>query len=114
MSASPLDSILESTTFRVDTSKIAAVKIDVEGHERQVLAGMRRLVALHKPLLIIEGTGQNSRILADLFSLGYRTAVRENDSLVPNANPELTANYYWFHHSAASTYKNIGLLKDPR
>ena len=113
VSASPLDDILESTTFRVDTGKIAAVKIDVEGHERQVLAGMRRLVALHKPLLIIEGTRQNPRILADLFSLGYLTALREDDFLIPNANPDTAPNYYFFHHSAASTYKNIGLLRDP-
>ncbi len=49
--------------------RIALVKIDAEGHEAQVLAGMRRLVARDHPILIVE-TG-SPEIGAGLATQGY-------------------------------------------
>jgi FkbM family methyltransferase len=49
--------------------RIALVKIDAEGHEAPVLAGMRRLLEVHRPVLIVE-TGSQA-VIDDLSSLGY-------------------------------------------
>lgn len=49
--------------------KIALVKIDTEGHEASVLAGMRRLIEASHPVLIVE-TG-SSEVIADLEKMGY-------------------------------------------
>lgn len=57
--------------------KISLVKIDAEGHESSVLGGMQRLIAMHKPTLIVE-TGSNT-IIDQLSSLGY-AAHRAPDS----------------------------------
>ena len=48
---------------------VSLVKIDAEGHEEFVLAGMSRLIADHRPTLIVET--DSLRILEDLKSKGY-------------------------------------------
>ncbi len=58
----PLDSL------RID-QHISLVKIDAEGHEAFVLAGMRKLIKASHPVLIVE-TG-SEKIIADLTTLGY-------------------------------------------
>jgi FkbM family methyltransferase len=48
---------------------VALVKIDVEGHESFVLAGMQRLIQASHPVLIIETSSKE--VYADVASLGY-------------------------------------------
>jgi FkbM family methyltransferase len=59
---------------RPDISKIAAVKIDVEGHENAVLRGMRRLLQEKRPRLVmfeyLERTNL-SEALAAFQAVGY-------------------------------------------
>lgn len=64
---------------------VAALKIDVEDHEHQVLAGARRLLATHRPLLFCElwETENRSLCLALARELGYHVRVRESGVLVP-------------------------------
>jgi FkbM family methyltransferase len=50
------------------------VKIDVEGHEREVLAGMTRLLGESSPVLIVETHGTADGIRADLAGHGYATS----------------------------------------
>jgi FkbM family methyltransferase len=40
--------------FSAEKSKIAAIKIDVEGHEMQVLNGAKRLIRAHQPTILCE------------------------------------------------------------
>jgi len=65
--------------------RVAALKIDVEDHEHQVLAGARRLLATHRPLLFCElwETENRSLSLALARELGYHVWVRESGALVP-------------------------------
>lgn len=49
--------------------RVALVKIDVEGHEASVLAGMRRLIEASRPFLIVE-TG-SKEVISSLEALGY-------------------------------------------
>lgn len=49
---------------------VALVKIDVEGHEAQALAGMRKLIEDWHPILIVET--ESDEVIAGLASMGYR------------------------------------------
>ncbi len=58
----PLDSLCINRT-------VALIKIDAEGHEAFVLAGMRKLIEASHPVLIVE-TG-SEEFIADLTALDY-------------------------------------------
>ncbi len=62
---SPLLPGIENTDF-----KIKLVKIDVEGHESEVISGMRPIIDLHHPALIIET--KNEELVVALTSMGYK------------------------------------------
>jgi hypothetical protein len=47
------------------------IKIDVEGAELRVLRGGQRLFAEHRPILLLEISGDRPRTLAYLEDLGY-------------------------------------------
>jgi FkbM family methyltransferase len=51
--------------------RIALAKIDVEGHEAAVLAGMKQLLRDSKPVLILETNSE--AIVDELRSIGYST-----------------------------------------
>ena len=51
------------------TQKVALIKIDAEGHEAHVLAGMRQLIDRSRPVLIIE-TG-SAELVDDMKRRGY-------------------------------------------
>lgn len=50
--------------------RVSLVKIDAEGHERQVLAGMRGLIEKWHPTLIVET--ESPSLAVDMERLGYR------------------------------------------
>ena len=55
--------------------RISFVKIDVEGHELQVLQGMEKLLRRDRPTLVIEG---NNRPVVDyLASIGYLQTITD-------------------------------------
>jgi FkbM family methyltransferase len=64
--------------FRGETRRIAALKIDVEGHELSVLRGARRLLDRHGPLIVVESevrhVGEEGvrAVLSYLDDRGYR------------------------------------------
>lgn len=66
-------SALSVITLSLDSlgleNKIAFIKIDVEGHESFVLAGMRKLLEASHPVLIIETDSKG--VIDDLTDLGY-------------------------------------------
>ncbi len=49
---------------------VSLVKIDAEGHEAFVIAGMRELIKRHKPCMIVE-TG-SAELIAAIEALGFR------------------------------------------
>ncbi len=74
-------SALSVLTMSLDSlcidQKIALVKIDAEGHEAYVLAGMRKIIDASHPVLIVE-TG-SATLIAEVEALGY-VAQRLKDS----------------------------------
>ena len=65
---------LQVLTVPVDAlgldGRVKLIKIDAEGHEATVLAGMRQLLQSHRPTLILE-TGSDE-LVASLVAVGYR------------------------------------------
>lgn len=74
------DGTLPVLTLSLDSidieQKIVLVKIDAEGHEAIVLAGMQKLMELHHPTLIVENPTKETR--SHLSSLGYETVQLPN------------------------------------
>lgn len=55
-----------------DLPRIDAIKCDIEGYERIVMADMRPLIEKHRPVVLIETDGDNRSFIVDLFvSMGY-------------------------------------------
>jgi FkbM family methyltransferase len=71
-------------------NEISLIKIDVEGHEEQVVRGMTGLLLKYKPLLIVEGRRADSQLL----NIGY------SSSHLPGS-----PNHIWRHsdHAARSS-----------
>ncbi|RMD72676.1 MAG: FkbM family methyltransferase [Bacteroidetes bacterium] len=85
--AMPLDAV-------VDDRPVALVKIDVEGAEPQVVAGMQRILARHQPVVVMEFQADEAvnaphRQAADrLGAVGYRPfLIDPSGALVPAPQP---------------------------
>jgi hypothetical protein len=69
------------------------IKIDVEGHEVEVLQGGRNTLNEAKPLLIIESfPPKQSTILSLLHELGYRSMDADRHTSI---NPKTTNLFAW-------------------
>lgn len=61
------------------TRKVKLVKVDVEGHEFEVLKGMTNLIKEFKPILIIENLNDNSIVADFLYNFNYHSSkISEN------------------------------------
>ncbi|MEA1898940.1 MAG: FkbM family methyltransferase [Bacteroidota bacterium] len=71
--SSSSESVLTVLTLSVDSlginQAVSLVKIDVEGHESFVLAGMQRLIEKHHPVLIVETDSEE--LITKLTSMDY-------------------------------------------
>ena len=71
--SSTADTAFSVLTLSLDSfsisQRIALIKIDTEGHESVVLAGMQELIRKYYPILIIETDSKD--IITNLSSLGY-------------------------------------------
>lgn len=105
-----LDDLLDATKFRMQTQKIAVMKIDVEGHEAYVVRGGIRRIATSKPLLIVEYGGVNNPILDVIGKLGYKMARRDGDRIEPYDGAIAYMNQYFYHADKLPEYKKIGLM----
>ncbi len=74
------DAGLSVLTLPLDTlcieQRISLIKIDAEGHEAPVLAGMKQLLLKHHPILIVE-TGAKP-VIEHVKALGYVTDEQPN------------------------------------
>ncbi len=70
---SAAESALSVLTLSLDSlcikQHVALVKIDAEGHEAFVLSGMRKLIEVSHPVLIVETSSKE--VIANLMALGY-------------------------------------------
>jgi FkbM family methyltransferase len=106
-----LDSVLKSGgPFGVPTSRIVAAKIDTEGTEAEVLAGAADTLAIHRPLILIEGANRQLRVREILGGAGYEFADRMGDRLARSNEISTRPNGFFLHSSRISEYRASGLL----
>jgi FkbM family methyltransferase len=63
----------------------AVVKIDVEGHELEVIRGMHETLARHRPRIVCELHGSNAEVSRELGAYGYALEVLEGYGSVEEA-----------------------------
>jgi FkbM family methyltransferase len=110
VSLRPLDEVLATGQFRISTSSIAAIKLDVENHEIQVLNGAMKTLAEHRPFLMIEGGNRHSGVVNLLHELGYLYAERQDDVVRLHSGFSQAVNGYWIHESRLDFCSRVGLL----
>lgn len=96
--------------FHVDTRRIAAIKLDVEGHEPNVLVGAEETLRRDRPFVMIESGNRNPAVSEILTGHGYLYAEREGTRLVPTTAFTDAANGYWLHAERRHDYEALGLL----
>jgi FkbM family methyltransferase len=105
-----LDDVLATEKFAVPVKKIIGVKIDVEGHEVQVLRGGAKTINESKPLLMLE-YGTNFPILMnDLKKIGYKHGTRVEDRIEPSDDLVTGVNHFFYHPDHLTMYQEIGLM----
>lgn len=106
-----LDNLLRREVLAVSTERIAAIKIDVEGLEGEVLKGAVSTLKLHKPMLLIEGGSRNSDVCRELEAHNYCAAIRCGDSIsLIDGMDAGTSNGIFVHKDMISTYSENQFL----
>lgn len=101
----PLDSV-------VLPGSIGFIKIDVEGHEEQVLRGALETIREHQPVLLVEVESHDDRhsrvddVVALLSELGYEASFLRKGKWVPFAEFDLQRD----QRALADTVRRRGLL----
>lgn len=108
----PLDAILSSRKFDVPLDEIAAIKLDVEGFEADVIAGAIETIRHHLPMLMIEGANRNPMVVGQLTPLGYRYAEFQDEQLALSADQSLRTNGFYLHESKLDLYRLLGMLSN--
>lgn len=78
------------------------MKIDVEGHELQVLKGGQNLLAQSRPALVIEiagspddAKGNAAEIFGFLGAFGYQAYIQQGDSIVLRESGVTAVDYFF-------------------
>lgn len=107
VSALPLDDIVPA--LAPAWQQVAAIKMDIEGHEAVALRGARELLASRKPVLMVEGGGQ-SAVGQVMGEYGYIRAARIEGRLVPWDNHPKASDTFWYHPETTEALRNRGLV----
>ena len=97
-------------SFLLEDKTPSLVKIDVEGHEVNVLQGGKNTLAKAKPLLIIESfPPKQSTVLSLLHELGYRSIDADRHASI---NHKTTNLFAWHPQSPLREATILNLLID--
>jgi FkbM family methyltransferase len=109
----PLDKVLESACLTVPIEQIAAIKLDVEGWEAEVIEGATETLRRHRPVLMVEGANRAPTVVDRLSALGYRYAEFSefSDGRVYLSNEEsMRVSGFFLHEARLDEYRRSGLL----
>ena len=89
---------------------VAAIKLDVEGHEGPVLAGARDFLAAQRPMIMNEGANRSEDVRTVLQSLGYQHHELHQNVLRAVSEISQAQDGYWLHPAKLESYRSRGLL----
>lgn len=107
-----LDDILQVEHLLASDEQVAAIKIDVEGLEPDVLQGAAATLEQHTPLIMSEGGNRPVGISELMIGLGYCYAERDGDRLVQVPGKGRARNGFFVHSAMLERYRRAGLLAD--
>lgn len=82
---------VDDLVARLGLQRVDVVKIDVEGAELDVVAGMQDVLAAHRPYVVAEMHGSNEPFCAALAVAGYRVVNLDGLERVQDAGPNVHA-----------------------
>ena len=97
---------LDALVDALGLPRLDFIKADIEGHEASLVAGGRRVLARHRPALLLEMDGERLRraggslpgLWSELTSLGYRpNRLDGNGALVPWEGAPADGDVLWVH-----------------
>ena len=104
-----LDDVLQEENFLFG-KKLAAIKIDVEGYEFEVLKGAEATLLAFKPLLMTEGGNRFDGLPDFMANLGYLYAENKGGALVLIEGIGTSINGFFVHKDNLSEYQSSGIL----
>lgn len=105
--------VLDDPSWAHRARSIAGIKVDVEGHEFEAIAGAARVLEAYQPLLMIEvDAAKHADLAAVLGRLGYVPASRVDDQLRLMAGGTPHYNAYFLHGAREAEYRTRGLVVD--
>lgn len=106
-----LDNALANYRGDVPLAKIAAIKIDVEGFEAEVLSGGKQTISAHLPMLMLEGGNRLPSVAKMLDGWDYKVAEFADGQLELSQGLSQQTNGFFIHASKIGEYRGLGLLK---
>jgi FkbM family methyltransferase len=92
---------------------VAALKVDVEGHEAPVLAGGAELFSAARPLLMLENANRDPAAVEIMVGHGYFHCERRAGRLVARVDFSYANDGFWVHPEKAESYRAAGLFEGP-
>ena len=93
----------------ISPTSVAAIKLDIEGHEGPVVAGAYDFLEMQKPMVMNEGANRDVEVRDVMSALGYQHYELHDQNLVPMPQVSSALDGYWLHPSRVDSYKNRGL-----
>ncbi|HET9271960.1 MAG TPA: FkbM family methyltransferase [Vicinamibacterales bacterium] len=103
----PIDDVVKA--LGASRQQVAAIKMDVEGHEEAALRGARHLLTTRRPVLMVEG-GMRPPVRAVIQEYGYIRAARVEGQLVRWDGHAKQSDTYWFHPDTIEELRGRGLV----
>ena len=108
-----LDDMTLAEFTHIDLSKIAAMKIDVEGFEIHVLKGAERTIDRDRPFVMIEEGNRAAEVAAFFRDRNYCYAERDGQQVIPVSGTTDAVNGYWIPMERVLQYIEIGIVRLP-
>jgi FkbM family methyltransferase len=106
--SAPIDWILKNRVG--DGRPVAAVKMDVEGHEAPALTGAGELFRRQKPLLMLENANRDPACVKVMLDHGYFHSEREGGRLRAQTEFSYANDGFWVSRDLVETYRNDGIF----
>jgi FkbM family methyltransferase len=90
--------------------RIAAIKIDVEGHEASALQGAMAIMRQQRPMIMVESANREPDVRRAFAGTGYNHFERQAGKLVRYDAISGANDGFWVHESRESEYVAAGLI----
>lgn len=106
-----LDRELSRSESLNSVKSIAAIKLDVEGFEAEVIAGAKEVLTRHRPLLLVEGANRVKPVVDQMMALGFQFGELCGDRIKLTTAMSYRVGGFYLHESRLQEYADRGMLE---